>query len=55
MYPVVVGHEIIGKVRAVGSNVTSMKIDDRVGVGAQASPIRLNYIIRLNCIVETFF
>lgn len=31
----VVGHEIVGKVIAVGSKVTSCKIGDRVGQGAQ--------------------
>jgi alcohol dehydrogenase (NADP+) len=34
-YPVIVGHEIIGKVLAVGSKVTNVKVGDRVGVGAQ--------------------
>ncbi|KAL6703144.1 hypothetical protein ACN47E_010137 [Coniothyrium glycines] len=35
-YPLVVGHEIIGKVTRVGENVTDLKIGDRVGVGAQS-------------------
>jgi D-arabinose 1-dehydrogenase-like Zn-dependent alcohol dehydrogenase len=30
-----VGHEIIGKVIAVGDKVTTCKVGDRVGVGAQ--------------------
>jgi len=34
-YPVIVGHEIIGKVLAVGSAVKHVKVGDRVGVGAQ--------------------
>ncbi|KAI9220050.1 chaperonin 10-like protein [Blastocladiella britannica] len=34
-YPVIVGHEIVGTVSAVGSSVTHLKIGDRVGVGAQ--------------------
>ncbi|KAI8870609.1 putative mannitol dehydrogenase [Ramicandelaber brevisporus] len=34
-YPVVVGHEIVGTVRQVGSAVTRHAIGDRVGVGAQ--------------------
>ena len=32
-YPVVPGHEIVGKVIAVGSNVSQFKIGDTVGVG----------------------
>jgi D-arabinose 1-dehydrogenase-like Zn-dependent alcohol dehydrogenase len=35
-YPLVVGHEIIGKVTKVGRDVTDFKIGDRVGVGAQS-------------------
>ena len=33
VYPVVPGHEIIGKILEVGSKVTSLKKDDLVGVG----------------------
>ncbi|KAH7136168.1 chaperonin 10-like protein [Dendryphion nanum] len=36
-YPLVVGHEIIGRVTRVGSAVTDLKEGDRVGVGAQSS------------------
>ncbi|WP_026792228.1 NAD(P)-dependent alcohol dehydrogenase [Pleomorphomonas oryzae] len=32
-YPVVPGHEIIGRITAVGSNVTKFKVGDTVGVG----------------------
>jgi D-arabinose 1-dehydrogenase-like Zn-dependent alcohol dehydrogenase len=32
-YPAVPGHEIVGKVDAVGSGVTRLKVGDRVGVG----------------------
>ncbi|ODV93564.1 hypothetical protein PACTADRAFT_71320 [Pachysolen tannophilus NRRL Y-2460] len=35
--PQVVGHEIVGKVVAIGSKVTSVKLGERVGQGAQAS------------------
>ncbi|KAK9479560.1 chaperonin 10-like protein [Lipomyces japonicus] len=35
-YPLVVGHEIVGEVVNVGSQVNGLKIGDRVGVGAQA-------------------
>lgn len=35
-YPICVGHEIVGKVVAIGSAVTEHKIGDRVGVGAQS-------------------
>lgn len=33
--PICVGHEIIGKAVKVGSKVTTIKVGDRVGVGAQ--------------------
>ena len=33
VYPVVPGHEIVGKVTSVGSNVTKYKLGDIVGVG----------------------
>lgn len=35
-YPVVVGHEIVGKAVKVGSQVKHVKVGDRVGVGAQS-------------------
>ncbi len=35
-YPLVPGHEIIGRVRAVGEGVTSLKVGDAVGVGCMA-------------------
>ncbi len=35
-YPIVPGHEIVGHVTSVGTNVTEFKSGDRVGVGAQA-------------------
>ncbi|XP_010241688.1 PREDICTED: probable cinnamyl alcohol dehydrogenase 9 isoform X2 [Nelumbo nucifera] len=34
MYPVVPGHEIVGVVTEVGSNVTNLKVGEHVGVGA---------------------
>jgi len=34
-YPCVVGHEIVGIVEQIGSQVTNMSVGDRVGVGAQ--------------------
>lgn len=33
--PVCVGHEVVGKVVALGQKATTVKIGDRVGVGAQ--------------------
>ncbi|KAJ3325773.1 hypothetical protein HDU76_013133 [Blyttiomyces sp. JEL0837] len=35
-YPCIVGHEIVGRVVEVGSQVSHLKIGDRVGVGAQS-------------------
>ncbi len=37
IYPQVVGHEIVGEVTAVGSEVTKHKVGDRVGVGCQSN------------------
>ncbi|KAJ9078254.1 hypothetical protein DSO57_1008638 [Entomophthora muscae] len=34
-YPVIVGHEIIGHVTAVGKDVKELQLGDRVGIGAQ--------------------
>jgi len=36
-YPQVVGHEIVGFVREVGSEVTEHKVGDRVGVGCESN------------------
>ncbi|KAG9284766.1 hypothetical protein G9A89_000915 [Geosiphon pyriformis] len=36
-YPMIVGHEIIGKIVKVGSKVTQFKVGDRAGVGCQIS------------------
>ena len=33
--PLCVGHEVIGKAVKVGPKVTTIKVGDRVGVGAQ--------------------
>lgn len=33
--PLCVGHEVIGKAVKVGEKVTTVKVGDRVGVGAQ--------------------
>lgn len=40
LYPVVPGHEIIGTVTAVGSEVTGFKAGDRVGVGCLVDSCR---------------
>ena len=39
-YPVVPGHEIVGRVTAVGSDVTRFKVGDRVGVGCMVDSCR---------------
>ncbi|KAM7529529.1 hypothetical protein LguiB_032939 [Lonicera macranthoides] len=39
-YPVVPGHEIVGQVTKVGSNVTKFRVGDRVGVGVIGAPAR---------------
>ncbi len=36
-YPLVPGHEVIGRVTALGSNAKGLKIGQRVGVGWAAS------------------
>jgi D-arabinose 1-dehydrogenase-like Zn-dependent alcohol dehydrogenase len=36
MYPMVMGHEIVGTVVRVGSKVSEFKVSDVVGVGANA-------------------
>lgn len=42
MYPVITGHEIVGKVSKVGAKAASLfKVGDRVGVGAQCSSCHL--------------
>jgi len=40
VYPVVPGHEIIGRVTAVGDRVTGHKVGDRVGVGCMVDSCR---------------
>lgn len=39
-YPCVPGHEIVGKVRAVGNQVTKFKVGDPVGVGCMVDSCR---------------
>ncbi|MFA5262717.1 MAG: NAD(P)-dependent alcohol dehydrogenase [Opitutaceae bacterium] len=40
-YPCVPGHEIVGRVTAVGSGVTKFKVDDTVGVGCLVDSCRV--------------
>ena len=39
-YPVIPGHEIVGRVTRVGESVTSFAIGDRVGVGCMVDSCR---------------
>lgn len=39
-YPLVVGHEIVGRVSAIGSDVTRHAVGDLVGVGCQSNSCR---------------
>ena len=39
-YPIVPGHEIIGRVREVGSGVARFKVGERVGVGCMVDSCR---------------
>ena len=41
VYPMVPGHEIVGKVKAVGSNVTRFKIGDPAAVGVIVDSCRV--------------
>ena len=36
MYPMVPGHEIVGKIISVGEKVTNFKIGETVGVGVMS-------------------
>ncbi|WP_251278026.1 alcohol dehydrogenase catalytic domain-containing protein, partial [Enterobacter hormaechei] len=40
IYPMVPGHEIIGRVTEVGSNVTRFKVGDHAGVGCMVDSCR---------------
>jgi alcohol dehydrogenase (NADP+) len=40
MYPMVPGHEIVGKITAIGSNITKFKIGDNGGVGCMVDSCR---------------
>ena len=40
-YPLVVGHEIVGRVAEVGSAVTRHRVGDTVGVGCQSNSCRV--------------
>ena len=40
MYPVVPGHEIVGKVTKIGSAVTQFKVGESVGVGCMVDSCR---------------
>ena len=40
VYPLMPGHEIVGKVTAVGANVTAHKVGDLVGVGCMVDSCR---------------
>src|ERR1700684_154937 len=48
MYPMVPGHEIVGRVAAVGSEVTKFKVGDLAGVGVMVDSCR----VCANCIAQ---
>ena len=41
IYPMVPGHEIVGRVRSVGKNVTKFKVDDLAAVGVMVDSCRV--------------
>jgi uncharacterized zinc-type alcohol dehydrogenase-like protein len=41
IYPMVPGHEIVGKISAIGSHVSKFKIDDTAGVGVMVDSCRV--------------
>lgn len=43
LYPMVPGHEIIGRVLSVGKNVHRFKVDDKVGIGCMVDSCRHCY------------
>lgn len=49
--PLCVGHEVIGKVVKVGSSVSTVKVGDRVGIGAQVGAD----MTCVNCMNGVFF
>jgi len=48
-FPIAPGHEIAGVVQEVGSNVTSFKIGDKVGVGCFVQSCKDCYLCEENC------
>jgi uncharacterized zinc-type alcohol dehydrogenase-like protein len=48
IYPMVPGHEIVGHVTAIGSEVTKFKVGDRAGVGVMVDSCR----VCENCLAE---
>ncbi|KAJ4957824.1 hypothetical protein NE237_024935 [Protea cynaroides] len=53
-YPVVPGHEIVGIVKEVGSNVQNFKVGDQVGVGTYVNSCRdceyCNDFLEVQCV-----
>uniref|UniRef100_A0A0C9QR47 TSA: Wollemia nobilis Ref_Wollemi_Transcript_13217_1318 transcribed RNA sequence n=1 Tax=Wollemia nobilis TaxID=56998 RepID=A0A0C9QR47_9CONI len=58
-YPVVPGHEIVGIVKEVGSNVTHFKVGDHVGVGTYVNSCQeceyCNEKMEVNCVKGSVF
>src|SRR5215831_17236753 len=47
LYPCVPGHEIVGKVTAVGSDVKNFKAGDTVGVDSQRIVVDEKFVLRI--------
>ena len=49
VYPMVPGHEIVGRVTAIGSDVTSFKVGDLAGVGCTCFATSMSSVFTPPC------